>query len=217
MSRFRYGLFVSAAIRSASRTVMLSSRSPAHTATLAWQPGPPQEDIKPAAARTPPCASGKCVRIGPCAPAHDPASVVGHGDRKGREERMNTGTGAGSQAGKQKKARADAHRSPVRADSCLSGFWSMPCDLLLAAPSQRFVAFHCAPAAPWLPPDRPAGLPPTLPWGKNPARRGARGISGSGENFNRPGGRVQGTPQARAWASVRPSVRRFPPQSAPPK
>lgn len=37
------------------------------------------------------------------APAHDPASVVGHGDRKGREERMNTGTGAGSQAGKQKK------------------------------------------------------------------------------------------------------------------
>ena len=37
------------------------------------------------------------------APAHDPASVVGHGDRKGREERMNTGTGAGSQAGKQKR------------------------------------------------------------------------------------------------------------------
>lgn len=36
-------------------------------------------------------------------PAHDPASVVGHGDRKGREERMNTGTGAGSQAGKQKR------------------------------------------------------------------------------------------------------------------
>lgn len=36
-------------------------------------------------------------------PAHDPASVVGHGGRKGREERMNTGTGAGSQAGKQKR------------------------------------------------------------------------------------------------------------------
>lgn len=36
-------------------------------------------------------------------PAHDPASVVGHGDRKGREERMNTGTGARSQAGKQKR------------------------------------------------------------------------------------------------------------------
>ena len=38
---------------------------------------------------------------------------------------------------KTKKTRADAHRSPVRADSCLSGFWSMPCDLLLAALSQR--------------------------------------------------------------------------------
>ena len=93
----------------------------------------------------------------------------------------------------------------------------MPCDSIPAAPSQRFVAFRCAPAAPWPSPDRPAVLPPNLPWGKNPTRREARGISGSGENFNRPGGRVQGTPQARAWASVRPSVRRFPPRSAPPK
>ena len=50
---------------------------------------------------------------------------------------------------KTKKARADAHRSPVRADSCLSGFWSMPCDLLLAALLQRFVLSRCAPAAPW--------------------------------------------------------------------
>ena len=103
---------------------------------------------------------------------------------------------------KTKKARADAHRSPVRADSCLSGFWSMPCDLLPAAFPQRFVPLRCAPAAPW--PCRSArafrhccrfalrflaaGLPPTLPWGKNPARRGGRGISGSGENFNCPGG-----------------------------
>lgn len=38
---------------------------------------------------------------------------------------------------KTKKARADAHRSLVRADSCLSGFWSMPCDLLFAALPQR--------------------------------------------------------------------------------
>ena len=43
------------------------------------------------------------VRIGPCTPAHDPASAVGHGGRKGREERVKTGTGAGSQAGKQKR------------------------------------------------------------------------------------------------------------------
>ena len=104
----------------------------------------------------------------------------------------------------------------------------MPCDLLFAAPLQRFAPSCCTSAAPWLPPDRPAGLPPdrppycagsppTLPWGKNPARRGARGIPGRGENFKHPGGGLQGTPQARAWASVRPSVRRFPPRSAPPK
>lgn len=43
-------------------------------------------------------------------PAHDPASVVGHGDRNGREERMKTGTGAGSQAGKQKR------QGPTRTD-----------------------------------------------------------------------------------------------------
>ena len=75
---------------------------------------------------------------------------------------MNTGTGAGSQAGENKKTRADAHRSPVRADSCLSGFWSMPCDSVSAAPSQRFAVFRCAPAAPWPSLVRLAGLPPDL-------------------------------------------------------
>ena len=45
------------------------------------------------------------------APAHDPASVVGHGDRKGREERMNTGTGAGSQAEENKEGKG--RRAPV--------------------------------------------------------------------------------------------------------
>ena len=49
---------------------------------------------------------------------------------------------------KTKKARADAHRSPVRADSCLSGFWSMPCDSIPAAFPQRFAPLRCAPAAP---------------------------------------------------------------------
>lgn len=49
--------------------------------------------------------------------------------------------------------------------------------------------------------------PPTLPWGKNPARRGARGIPGRGENFNRPGGgckepRRRGPELPRAQASA---------------
>lgn len=36
------------------------------------------------------------------------------------------------------------------------------------------------------------------PWGKNPARRGACGIFPPGQNFQRPGGGVQGTPRAQA-------------------
>lgn len=84
----------------------------------------------------------------------------------------------------------------------------MPCDSIFAAPRsvlrhlaalpQRPGQSRCISAAPWLPPDRPAVLPPNLPWGKNPARRGARGIPGRGENFKHPGGGLQGTPQARA-------------------
>lgn len=111
---------------------------------------------------------------------------------------------------KTKKARADAHRSPVRADSCLSGFWSMPCDLIPAAPSQRFVAFRCAPAAPWPRLDCRRTAPPNLPWGKNPVRRGARGIPGRNKNFNCPGGgckeprrRGPGPPCAQASADFR--------------
>ena len=123
---------------------------------------------------------------------------------------------------KTKKARADAHRSPVRADSCLSGFGlchviqfplrpSAFCGLSLRSRSALASPIRLAD-----PPRRIAsGFSPTLPWGKNPARRWARGISGSGENFNCPGGGLQGTPQARAWASACPSVRRFPPRSAP--
>ena len=55
----------------------------------------------------------------------------------------------------------------------------MPCDLLFAAPSQRFAPFRCTSAAPWLPPDRPAVLPPNLPWGKNPARKIRRRSGGN--------------------------------------
>lgn len=119
---------------------------------------------------------------------------------------------------KTKKARADAHRSPVRADSCLSGFWSMPCDSIPAAPSQRFSYFAALPQRPGLA-DPPrllaAGLPPNLPWGKNPARRGGGGITGRDENFNRPGGgckeprrRGPGPPCAQASASFLRDQRR---------
>ena len=67
----------------------------------------------------------------------------------------------------------------------------MPCDSIPAAPSQRFSYFAALPQRPGLA-DPPrllaAGLPPNLPWGKNPARRVGRCIPGRGENFNRPGG-----------------------------
>lgn len=63
---------------------------------------------------------------------------------------------------KTKKARSDAHRSSVRADSCLSGFWSMPCDSIPAAFPQRFAPSRCAPAAFCPSLGRLAGLPPDL-------------------------------------------------------
>ena len=92
----------------------------------------------------------------------------------------------------------------------------MPCDSIPAAPSQRFVAFRCAPAAPWPSPDcrRTAAKSPV---GKKSRMEGGPRYSRPRRKLQQPGGRVQGTPQARAWASVRPSVRRFPPRSAPPK
>ena len=94
------------------------------------------------------------------APAHDPASVVGHGDRKGRKDEYRHRGRVMNR--KTKKARADAHRSLVRADSCLSGFWSMPCDSISAAFPQRFAPSRCAFAAPWPSLVRLAGLPPDL-------------------------------------------------------
>lgn len=121
---------------------------------------------------------------------------------------------------KTKKARADAHRSSVRADSCLSGFWSMPCDLLSAAPSQRFEPSRCISAAPWpcwfASPDC-FRISAESPVGKKSRTEGGPRYSWPRRKLQQAGGRVQGTPQARAWAAVRPSVRRFPPRSAPPK
>lgn len=67
----------------------------------------------------------------------------------GRKERIVKPAQGPGHTPENKKAKADAHQSTVRADSCLSGFWSMPCDLLLAAFSQRFALSRCAPAAPW--------------------------------------------------------------------
>lgn len=83
----------------------------------------------------------------------------------------------------------------------------MPCDLLLAAPSQRFAPSRCISAAPWLPPDRPAVLPPDcrrisrgekIPHGGGPAvfpaaaktsnarGEGARNPAGAGLGFRAP-------------------------------
>lgn len=55
------------------------------------------------------------------------------------------------------------------------------------------------------------------PVGKKSRTEGGPRYSRPRRKLQTPGGRVQGTPQARAWASARPSVRRFSPRSAPPK
>lgn len=55
------------------------------------------------------------------------------------------------------------------------------------------------------------------PVGKKSRTEGGPRYSRPRRKLQTPGGRVQRTPQARAWASVRPSVRRFPPRSASPK
>ena len=144
---------------------------------------------------------------------------------------MKPAQGPGHKPEKTKKARADAHRPPVRADSCLSGFWSMPCDSIPAAPSQRFLHFAAfpqrpAPSAAYPPP--PAALapfrrplaaesPPRSPMGRKSRMEGGMRSFRQRRKLQQAGERVQGTPQARAWAAVRPSVRRFPPRSAPPK
>ena len=58
-------------------------------------------------------------------------------------------------------------------------------------------------------------VPLNLPWGKNPSRRGGRGIPGRGENFNGPGGgckeprrRGPGLPHAQASADFLRDQRR---------
>ena len=89
----------------------------------------------------------------------------------------------------------------------------MPCDSVSAAPSQRFLHSAAFPQRPGLA-DPPTLPPPNLrrdlPWGKNPARRGARGIPGHNKNFNCPGGgckeprrRGPGPPCAQASADFR--------------
>lgn len=141
------------------------------------------------------------------APAHDPASVVGHGDRKGREERMNTGTGAGSQAGKQK--RQGPTRTGLRCVLTLA-FQAFGLCHVIQFPLRFRNVLRLRAALPQRPGPRldcRRTVSPNLPWGKNPARRGARGISGSGENFNRPGGgckepRRRGPELPRAQASA---------------
>lgn len=149
------------------------------------------------------------------APAHDPASVVGHGDRKGREERMNTGTGAGSQAGKQK--RQGPTRTGLRCVLTLA-FQAFGLCHVIQFPLRFRNVLRLRAALPQRPGPRldcRRTVSPNLPWGKNPARRGARGIPGHGENFNRLGGgckeprrRGPGLPCAQASASFLRDQRR---------
>ena len=112
---------------------------------------------------------------------------------------------------KTKKARADAHRSPVRADSCLSGFWSMPCDSIPAAPSQRFASSCCISAAPWLQPDRRRlSRGEKIPHGGGPAvfPAAAKTSNARGEGCKEPRRRGPGLPCAQASADFLQDQRR---------
>lgn len=139
---------------------------------------------------------------------------------------MNTGTEAGSQAGENKKGKG--RRAPIRCVLTLAFQAFGLCHVIqfLLHPRSVLRSFAALPQHPGprrsAPPSRrriAAGLPPNLrrdlPWGKNPARRGARGITGDGENFNRPGGgckeprrRGPGLPRAQASADFLRDQRR---------
>lgn len=128
---------------------------------------------------------------------------------------MNTGTGAGSQAGENKKGKG--RRAPIRCVLTLA-FQAFGLCHVIQFPL-RFRTVLCLFAAL---PQRPGSrldcrrtVLPNFPWGKNPAWREARGIPGCGENFNRPGGgckeprrRGPGPPCAQAFASFSRNQRR---------
>lgn len=101
---------------------------------------------------------------------------------------------------KSKRARDAAHRL-VRADSCPSGLWSMPCDLLFAACSQHPRCFAAFPQR--------AGRVPSISGGEKIPRGGGRAVlRGPAETSK---GRREGckeAAQARARALRRLSVGR---------
>lgn len=131
---------------------------------------------------------------------------------------MNTGTGAGSQAGKQKKQ--GPTRTGLRYVLTLAFQAFGLCHVIQFQLRFRNVlrlraALPQRPGLVGLPRRTASKFPPNLPWGKNPARRGGRGIPGRGENFNRPGGgckeprrRGPGPPCAQASADFRRDQRR---------
>lgn len=123
---------------------------------------------------------------------------------------MNTGTGAGSQAGKQK--RQGPTRTDLRCVLTLAFQAFGLCHVIYFPLHFRNVLRFRSTLALAL---TAAGPPPNLPWGKNPAWRGGRGIPGRSENFNRPGGgckeprrRGPGPPCAQASADFRRDQRR---------
>lgn len=102
---------------------------------------------------------------------------------------------------KTKKARADAHRSPVRADSCLSGFWSMPCDSIPAAPFSVLWPFAALPQRPGLAdPPRRSASPNCLrvfadsPVGKKSRTEGGPRYFWQRRKLQLPGGRAARNP-----------------------
>lgn len=150
------------------------------------------------------------------APAHDPASVVGHGDRKGRKDEYRHRGRVTSR----KTKRQGPTRTGLRCVLTLAFQAFGLCHVIQFPLRFRNVCtfalrFRSALALAGSPRRTASGSPPTLPWGKNPTRREARGISGSGENFNCPGGgckeprrRGPGLPCAQASADFHRDQRR---------
>ena len=132
------------------------------------------------------------------------------------EERMNTGTGAGSQAGKQK--RQGSTRTGLRYVLTLA-FQAFGLCHVIQFPLRFRNVLHLRAALSQRPGHRLdcRRTAAESPVGKKSRMEGGPRYSRPRRKLQQAGGRVQGTPQARAWASVRPSVRRFPPRSAPPK
>lgn len=133
---------------------------------------------------------------------------------------MNTGTGAGSQAGENKKGKG--RRAPIRCvlTLALQAFGLCHVIQFLLHPRSVLRSFAALPQHPgprWFASPDCLRISADSPVGKKSRTEGGQRYFRQRRKLQPAGGRVQGTPQARAWASACLSVRRFPPRSTSPK